>query len=65
MSDSQQIKAVNHLLTNVSNDIANNHSLLVDWLRHNYRNGENWYKLFGIQQGKDFEIGLEVSIMVI
>ncbi|MEH1828463.1 MAG: EH signature domain-containing protein [Nostoc sp.] len=45
MSDSQQIKAVNHLLTNVSNDIANNHSLLVDWLRHNYRNGENWYKL--------------------
>lgn len=45
MSDSQQIKAVNHLLTNVSNDIANNHSLLVDWLRRNYRNGENWYKL--------------------
>jgi EH_Signature domain len=45
MSDSQQIKAVNHLLSNVSNDIANNHSLLVDWLRHNYRNGENWYKL--------------------
>jgi hypothetical protein len=45
MSDSQQIKAVNHLLTNVSNDIASNHSLLVDWLRHNYRNGENWYKL--------------------
>lgn len=45
MSDSQQIKAVNHLLTNVSNDIANNHSLLVDWLRNNYRNSENWYKL--------------------
>jgi len=45
MSDSQQIQAVNHLLTNVSNDIANNHSLLVDWLRSNYRNGENWYKL--------------------
>ncbi|MDZ8134636.1 MAG: EH signature domain-containing protein [Nostoc sp. DedQUE04] len=45
MSDSQQIKAVNHLLTNVSNNIANNHSLLVDWLRKNYRNGENWYKL--------------------
>lgn len=45
MSESQQIKAVNHLLTNVSNDIASNHSLLVDWLRHNYRNGENWYKL--------------------
>jgi hypothetical protein len=45
MSDSQQIKAVNHLLTNVSNDIASNHSLLVDWLRKNYRNGENWYKL--------------------
>ncbi|MEH2112714.1 EH signature domain-containing protein [Nostoc sp.] len=45
MSDSQQIKAVNHLLTNVSNDIASNHSLLVDWLRDNYRNGENWYKL--------------------
>ncbi|MEH2395209.1 MAG: EH signature domain-containing protein [Nostoc sp.] len=45
MSDSQQIKAVNHLLTKVSNDIASNHSLLVDWLRNNYRNGENWYKL--------------------
>ncbi|WP_414512873.1 EH signature domain-containing protein [Nostoc sp. PCC 9305] len=45
MSDSHQIKAVNHLLTNVSNDIASNHSLLVDWLRNNYRNGENWYKL--------------------
>ncbi|MEH1947799.1 MAG: EH signature domain-containing protein [Nostoc sp.] len=45
MSESQQIKAVNHLLTNVSNDIASNHSLLVDWLRNNYRNGENWYKL--------------------
>ena len=45
MSDSQQIKAVNHLLTNVSKNIATNHSLLVDWLRNNYRNGENWYKL--------------------
>jgi len=45
MSDSQQIKAVNHLLTNVSNNIATNHSLLIDWLRNNYRNGENWYKL--------------------
>ncbi|QFS44064.1 EH signature domain-containing protein [Nostoc sphaeroides] len=45
MSDSQQINAVNHLLTNVYNNIASNHSLLVDWLRHNYRNGENWYKL--------------------
>ncbi|AVH65322.1 EH signature domain-containing protein [Nostoc sp. 'Peltigera membranacea cyanobiont' N6] len=45
MSDSQQINAVNHLLTNVSNNIATNHSLLVDWLRNNYRNGENWYKL--------------------
>ncbi|MFN6539072.1 MAG: EH signature domain-containing protein [Nostoc sp. EkiNYC01] len=45
MSDSQQINAVNHLLTNVSNDIATNHLLLVDWLRKNYRNGENWYKI--------------------
>ncbi|MEH1890331.1 MAG: EH signature domain-containing protein [Nostoc sp.] len=45
MSDSQQIKAVNHLLTKVSNDIASNHSLLVDWLQNKYRNGENWYKL--------------------
>ncbi|MBD2726542.1 hypothetical protein H6G96_09410 [Nostoc sp. FACHB-892] len=45
MSESQQIKAVNHLLTNVSNDIASNHSLLVDWLRNNYINGDNWYKL--------------------
>ncbi|WP_445629506.1 EH signature domain-containing protein [Nostoc sp. DSM 114167] len=45
MSDIQQIKAVNYLLTNVSNNIATNHSLLVDWLRKNYRNGENWYKL--------------------
>jgi hypothetical protein len=45
MPNSQQIKAVNYLLTNVSNDIATRHSLLVDWLRNNYRNGENWYKL--------------------
>ncbi|MDF5711603.1 MAG: EH signature domain-containing protein [Nostoc sp. S4] len=45
MSDSQQIKAINHLLSNVSNNIATNHFLLVDWLRKNYRNGENWYKL--------------------
>jgi hypothetical protein len=45
MSESQQIKAVNYLLTNVSNNIATNHSLLIDWLRHNYRNGENWYKI--------------------
>ncbi|MCF2147911.1 EH signature domain-containing protein [Desmonostoc muscorum LEGE 12446] len=45
MSDSQQIKAVNHLLTNVSNKVVTNHSLLVDWLQNNYRNGENWYKL--------------------
>lgn len=45
MSGSQQIKAVDHLLTNVSHDISNNYFLLVDWLRNNYRNGENWYKL--------------------
>ncbi|MBE9210623.1 hypothetical protein IQ244_29795 [Nostoc sp. LEGE 06077] len=45
MSDSQQIKAVDYLLTNVANDIATHHTLLVDWLRNNYRNGENWYKL--------------------
>ncbi len=52
MSESQQIKAVNHLLTNVSNDIASNHSLLVDWLRNNYRNGNNWYKLSDIARQK-------------
>lgn len=45
MPNSHQVKAVNHLLTNVSNDIATRHSLLVDWLLNNYRNGENWYKL--------------------
>ncbi|MEH2451258.1 EH signature domain-containing protein [Nostoc sp.] len=45
MLDSQQIKAVDYLLTKVSNNIATNHSLLVDWLRNNYRNGANWYKL--------------------
>jgi hypothetical protein len=45
MLDSQQIRAVNYLLINVSNDIVSNHSLLVDWLRNNYRNGDNWYKL--------------------
>ncbi|MEH2335860.1 EH signature domain-containing protein [Nostoc sp.] len=45
MLDSQQIKAVNYLLTKVSNNIATNHSLLVDWLRNNYRNGNNWYKI--------------------
>ncbi|HEY9802862.1 MAG TPA: EH signature domain-containing protein [Leptolyngbyaceae cyanobacterium] len=45
MPNTHQVKAVNHLLTNVSTDIATRHSLLVDWLRNNYRNGENWYKL--------------------
>lgn len=45
MSNNQQIKAVDYLLTNVSNNIAIHHSSLVDWLRNNYRNGENWYKL--------------------
>ncbi|MBD2471554.1 EH signature domain-containing protein [Nostoc sp. FACHB-145] len=45
MSDSQQIKAVDYLLTNVPNDIATHNSSLVDWLRNNYRNGDNWYKL--------------------
>ncbi len=45
MSDSQQIKAVNHLLINVSDEIVSNHFLLIDWLRNNYRSGGNWYKL--------------------
>ncbi|MBD2255837.1 EH signature domain-containing protein [Nostoc parmelioides] len=45
MSNSQQIKAVDNLLLNIPNHIASRHSLLVDWLRNNYRNGENWYKL--------------------
>ncbi|WGV23551.1 EH signature domain-containing protein [Halotia branconii] len=45
MLDNQQIKAVNHLLTNISNEIVSDHSLLIDWLRNNYRNGGNWYKL--------------------
>jgi hypothetical protein len=45
MLDEQQIKAVNYLLTNVSQDIASQHSQLVEWLRKNYRGGEKWYKL--------------------
>ncbi|MBE9197566.1 MULTISPECIES: EH signature domain-containing protein [unclassified Nodularia (in: cyanobacteria)] len=45
MSDSQQIQAVDYLLTRVSHDIVKNHYFLVDWLRNNYRNGDNWYKL--------------------
>ncbi|MDP5338061.1 MAG: EH signature domain-containing protein [Nodularia sp. (in: cyanobacteria)] len=45
MSNSQQIQAVDYLLTHDSNDVVKNHSFLVDWLRNNYRNGENWYKL--------------------
>ena len=45
MSNSQQIKAVDHLLTNIPINIASHYSLLIGWLRSNYRNGENWYKL--------------------
>ena len=45
MSNTQQINAVDYLLTRVYNDVVKNYSFLVDWLRNNYRNGENWYKL--------------------
>ncbi|WP_414546471.1 EH signature domain-containing protein [Nostoc sp. CCY0012] len=45
MSDTQQIKAVDYLLTNVSKNITSNYYLVVDWLRNKYRQGENWYKL--------------------
>ncbi|WP_414564688.1 MULTISPECIES: EH signature domain-containing protein [unclassified Anabaena] len=45
MSDTQQIKAVDYLLTNVSKTITSNCYLVVDWLRNKYRQGGNWYKL--------------------
>lgn len=45
MSQEQQVNAVNHLLTNVSKDLANNHPQLVEWLRKHYRNGGGWFQL--------------------
>ncbi len=45
MSTEQQIQAVNHLLTTVHNNVANNHPQLVEWLRKNYRDGDKWYQL--------------------
>ncbi len=45
MSDEQQLKGVDHLLNNVTNNVANNHPVLVEWLRQHYRNADKWYKL--------------------
>ncbi len=42
MSLELQVKAVNHLLINVSKEVASNHPQLVEWLRENYRNGDKW-----------------------
>jgi len=45
MSVEKQVNAVNHLLTNISKEVASNHPQLVEWLRSNYRNGDNWNRL--------------------
>ncbi|MGB6295719.1 MAG: EH signature domain-containing protein [Rivularia sp. (in: cyanobacteria)] len=42
MSSELQGNTVNHLLINVSKEVASNHPQLVEWLRENYRNGEKW-----------------------
>ncbi|MBD2197548.1 MULTISPECIES: EH signature domain-containing protein [Calothrix] len=45
MSDKQQLKAVDHLLNNVTNHVASNNPPLVEWLRQHYRNADRWYQL--------------------
>ncbi len=45
MSKTQQLTAVDNLLINVDENIANQHSQLVSWLSQNYRSGENWLGL--------------------
>lgn len=46
MSSEKQVNAVNHLLINVSKEVASNHPQLVEWMRKNYhRNKDNWNRL--------------------
>lgn len=45
MSSELQGNTVNHLLINVSKEVASNHPQLVEWMRNNYRNGDKWNRL--------------------
>lgn len=45
MFSEKQVNAVNHLLINVSQEVASNHPQLVEWMRDNYRNGDKWNRL--------------------
>jgi len=45
MSLEQQVNAVNHLLTHISNDIVIQHPQIIDWVRQNYHSGDKWYRL--------------------
>ena len=46
MSSELQGNTVNHLLINVSKEVASNYPQLVEWLRKNYhRNKDNWNRL--------------------
>jgi EH_Signature domain len=52
MSTTQQLTAVDDLLVNVAENIANQHSQLVSWLSQNYRSGENWLGLSELARKK-------------
>ncbi|HLP87598.1 MAG TPA: EH signature domain-containing protein [Nostocaceae cyanobacterium] len=45
MLEEKQVNAVDYLLVNISEEIANKQIELVKWLKENYRHGEKWYKL--------------------
>ncbi len=45
MSEEIQVKAINHLLVNVSKEVASSHPQLVEWVRNNYRNNQKWNRL--------------------
>ncbi|MDJ0796306.1 MAG: EH signature domain-containing protein [Calothrix sp. MO_167.B12] len=45
MSLEQQVNAVNHLLTHISNNIVIQHPQIIDWVRQNYHSGDKWYRL--------------------
>ena len=52
MSKLQQLTAVDDLLINIDENIANKHSQLVSWLSQNYRSGENWLGLSELARKK-------------
>jgi hypothetical protein len=52
MSKIQQLTAVDDLLINIDENIANQHSQLVAWLSQNYRSGENWLGLSELARKK-------------